>query len=823
MGDVTMSVLLSWKPARLTSISDKLNLDRKGLVDLQDELDAGQPPEGWVGADHYSAEQKHKQLAADLVDYVAEVAKVINALDTAAGLISSAKSSLEGAISGAEAAGFSVNRTTGVLTDTEEIDPEDTAAETTRMKLRNSYVQTINDALQDAADADGDLADALRSANSGSIDVDGTLADQSVMSDLRGKTPEEQAKYFLDHPELGAALLETLPVEVRQEIGEQLADRTTLAMDYEDGVDPNDPEGTAAYLSGLNEMIEAYGADEVVATAFLERMGPDGLMELNTWLPTLQLDDDFPDGYDEDRPVHDGLSTAMGDLQRNLGTLLDAGTSGLTGDHQPGSDTHVSSAWVQELVGMGDDTFRLGVSNHYEAHRVFGYQLLAPLLHDADSHYLLTEVGDGMITFETEYAEEHGTIPWGPVYEDGRLVGGRTDGQEWTDHLDGLRLDWTQGTGHDDRAGFDPMGALLDGLSNNPDAARDFLTGPDVPVEFHTGDDESEVRDRSRLNYLLTDRIWEPDHVSWSQVHMNEAYGPSNIAYLGDALQAATMDGSVDAGDRTQVRDILEETVHSLATDEAVHGHDNRHLDDDDTKPFSEMDWIDPALRDPLANILGYHAETLHETMEVRSGEPLGPYGVRWDENELIKVLADIGKDPTANETLREAEYAEAIHQIKSSLPGSGDPSLVTENHARAMASILSSLDYGAVRSDIVESTTADEEHNTSVSDKAGIARELVGFIPTDKIPLGGFVGDKVFEGLIGAWEEANQVDHVGDRNYSTGELLTGRRNMAEDIVRELLRDAGYDADLVNNGVGDAGEAYATEYQWVETVVENEK
>ena len=135
----------------------------------------------------------------------------------------------------------------------------------------------------------------------------------------------------------------------------------------------------------------------------------------------------------------------------------------------------------------------------------------------------------------------------------------------------------------------------------------------------------------------------------------------------------------------------------------------------------------------------------------------------------------------------------------------------------------MSALDYGAVRSDLHESTAADQAHNEDVSNKAALASQVVRLIPTDKIPGVGFVADAGLEKLISAWEEANQVDHIGDRNYSTGELLTARRDMTEALVREVTRLYSGDEEVVTNAANDAGDAYAGEYTWAENVLETEK
>ena len=116
---------------------------------------------------------------------------------------------------------------------------------------------------------------------------------------------------------------------------------------------------------------------------------------------------------------------------------------------------------VQRLVETGGTEVPFGyqgLDGDYR-HRMYGYQLLAPMLHSADSRYLLTEVGDGMLRFETDCAREHGALPWSfPIMgEDGVPIGGRTDGFDQTWEWDGVRLDWTSGTGEGDQAGFDPI------------------------------------------------------------------------------------------------------------------------------------------------------------------------------------------------------------------------------------------------------------------------------------------------------------------------------------------------------------------------------
>ncbi|WP_110208831.1 DUF6571 family protein [Nocardioides daejeonensis] len=814
MAEVTLATLLSWKPGELTTISDQLHLDRKGLVDLEDELEAGEPPSGWIGSDHYFAQKRHTTLTTDLVDYVAEIATVIGALDTAAEEIGSAKTSLENAITGAEQAGFSVDRETGTITDTEAA-TTDTADAVARQKARNTYVTLINNALQAAADADADLTAVLKTANQGDIDVSGTLQDQGVMNDLRGKTPEEQAAYLLDHPELGRSLLSTLPVEVRQEIGEQLAD----LAEGDPLVDTPFPteEERAEALATLSEQISAYGSDPVVATSFMDKVGPDGLVDLAARIPGYGLDTNYEDDQHQ-TTIDPELGRQMGQLQRNLGLLLDASTEGLTEDGQSGTDEHVSAAWLRQLLARGDDLVDLpGLSNHYATHQVYGYQLLAPMLHNVDNSYLLNEVGDGMLDFETAFHREHGQSPWTmPVYdEDGRLIGGRPDGGQWTEHLDGLRLDWTQGTGEDDPAGFDPMGALMDGLDNNPAAAREFLTGPDVRIQEFEGDRygaDGHEADRSRIDYLLTDRQWDDDHVSHSRLHHedDEHPGPSNRGALGDLLKTATMTDDPDPATREQVGTILDEIVRSTTTDEQARGHDNLVLGDDDQSDYKHIDVVDPSLRDDLGSIFAYHSETVHETFLGGDNADVGPYSTSFDEGQLRTLLTDLGKDPDANEYLRVAGYEEAIRQLRGDLDGSTAPHDAVTAHMDALGNLLGATDHGATLADITASEDSDAEHNDTTTERAELAKKIVGLVPTGSNPIVGLGFDSATGGLIDAWEREHQVDHSGDRAYDSQTYLNSRRLMAESLAEQVLLDLGYTPEQAQAAAAQAGLSYTS-------------
>ena len=270
------------------------------------------------------------------------------------------------------------------------------------------------------------------------------------------------------------------------------------------------------------------------------------------------------------------------------------------------------------------------------------------------------------------------------------------------------------------------------------------------------------------------------------------------------------MEDPSDAATRNQIGDILDEIVHSSATDEQAQGHDNRLLGDDDTSDFKHTDVINPELREDLATIFGYHAETMHETFVGGDNDDVGPYGTSFDEGEFRTFLSDLGKDPEANEIIRTAEYQESVRQLKTELADHHSPNDVVTTTMDAMGNVLGSMDYGAAKSDIAASEDSDSSHNESTTKSADLARDLVGLIPTGKSPIVGFGFDTVTGGIIDAWEQANQVDHVGDREYDSQEYLNARRLMAESLAEETLLSMGYTPEQANAAAAAAGQNYTT-------------
>ncbi|GAB3988276.1 hypothetical protein [Nocardioides marmoraquaticus] len=181
---VSIAELLQWKPETLGEVADTLVRKRLKLMQLQDEIDGGEPPSTWVAGSAGGAHTTHGRLRDRLNDLVAEVSDVAVNLDDAQVRITTAKQSLEEAMLVAQTKGFTVNRTTGRVEDPrEDLDP--TEAYTSRMDV-SAVAADIDAALQAAGEADLDLAAALNSAVKGETDGGtGSLADAAVQTTER--------------------------------------------------------------------------------------------------------------------------------------------------------------------------------------------------------------------------------------------------------------------------------------------------------------------------------------------------------------------------------------------------------------------------------------------------------------------------------------------------------------------------------------------------------------------------------------------------------------------------------------------------------------
>lgn len=172
----TIEEILSWVPRDLATAGDTLAGDRLTLLDLQDEVDAGQVPETWVGDAAAAATANQRLLVDEVNDLVAEVAATEVALVDAAEAIRRAQDVLRDGLDLARRNGFQVDTERLVVTDTvdryaDEIERAD------RERLLGEIVDHLEQGVIAADHADQQLDDALRAVLAGVEGGSGALAD----------------------------------------------------------------------------------------------------------------------------------------------------------------------------------------------------------------------------------------------------------------------------------------------------------------------------------------------------------------------------------------------------------------------------------------------------------------------------------------------------------------------------------------------------------------------------------------------------------------------------------------------------------------------
>jgi hypothetical protein len=608
-------------------------------------------------------------------------------------------------------------------------------------------------------------------------------------------------------------------------------------------------EPTPAELAELRTLLQTYGKDKVFAFELLNTLGPKGLLELNGTLATYQLD--HP-GKDADSFLfNNNTADLVRDLQNGLGVMLDTATeptgtkSGLRGETYVPGQYELSSQWVSDLMAAGRS--KMDIGDPYNPARyvedVYGYQLLAPMLRngDLDPAFVAT-VGGDIVDFEREQGKNSA------LWNEGRG--------------ENVRLDWTQD--HNDNAapaGYDPVASLMDGLSRNGEAGRDLFTG----VSESSADPKAPQGGRlPRLDYLLTDRNWAadvPGGPGWTAEVMQHGddYRKSGLNDLGIALERATIDHQGE-----DARHLVEAIVYETTVDEQATGAENGA----DPKKGSAADFmktnvIDPEMRDSMANIMSSYIVDVNANIS-DADYPSGD-SIDVDRDQLVRFLADLGKDEGTHETMAKAEAAYGAAAYDHILSGRQNPDADMRANLDAMkvvsqnyGSVMGALDLGAVEAKIETSAAVDEKHNSSVETRYKVIGPLVeGLVgaATSRIPGGsdlanGFVGNALED--LEKWE---QVDSSGLTRYQVGEVLSAGRTSAVDIAEATLYESGrleklppslldgngdprpmqtwsnedistwreYKAsvglDTVGTATTDAGNAYQLGYDWARSTV----
>lgn len=680
----------------------------------------------------------------------------------------------------------------------------------TTSRLRPDYDRLVHQLDHDAAEnarmlkaGPGDLANIKALIRAGFIpltaasswptlvltDADRAAYYAAVTKDM---TAAERATYLLQHKEISTPVLNILLSQDKDTANQIINHANDLITQINQGK-YDDLKPT---LTDLNDYLSRFGGVTAIAAPLMNKIGPDGLLRLNQIVA--QSDGDSkadPYSNKDGGPRDNALGALIGDLQKNLGNTL-ATASGGPGGYPPGTppEYRLADGYVDRLIELGQkktDITWPGTDGYHYGTQLYGYQVLAPLLRTG--HYnpeFLNPIAEGMYSFDRYHGDGNGSV-WG----------------ETTANLrgdNGIRIDWTQGTGSTHSSGFDPLQGLMDSLGNNPQSAHDFFTGErSYTFDGSHGWDESHGYN-DKLRYLLNERQWhlfndQPymgdgtddggyyDKHRWEEQNNTHAMDP-----LGRALSAAT--SSNDQESATLFGDV----VHEVA------GGDNARYDD---------------LRDDFATMATQHLGAINHQF-IGDGGPgkdgdIDPFtpgvqhdpGFNADNNvELEKYLAEIGRDPDAknNLTAAEALYMQAGYRQAMSDPHATLDARMLYIDTRInnpLGHVLGALDYGDSDQKWGDHVTSDKEHNDEVDQKYALIGFLTDKLPFDKLPVG---GDLVKSG-VGDWldalKESEHVDTSAVTNSLIGSLHSGSENHIQSTAEVTLLANLSEKDRANLGL----------------------
>lgn len=644
--------LQSWQPAQLAGVGDQLNATRRTLLDLQDEVDDGYPTPTWIGDAAAGAREAHRARRDELNDLVAEIAPVITAVDAAANTLIRAKADVESGQQTIAGHGWTIQNAGGGLT---AFPPAGAEHDEATQNAIDGALDLIADALTSADQADADLAAVLQSAQQNQYDGgSGSLVRAGLPDHLSNLGDTALIDYLLEHPDEGAQYVDQLSIAQQQALGIALADNAE-AFDLGDWELDDDFVGDApgeSELAALNEQLAAYGSNSVVATAALNQLGHDTFLEIqqNLLMP-------HGDGFDD--PT---TPATVGEAQHQFGLLLGAGTSNTTAG-SAGDDQSVSDDWVDSLISTAEST---DYQINWNDDRVSGLQLLGISAgNPGHGGYFLNQLGNAVERYEAnppEYgAYQGGWHPAGLHSAPIDLTAYRNGDLSWDDLYSG-EVD------PDTPTGYDPMAGVFEGLSDNPDAAREFLLGDFQGAQPEDGAVES------RVDYYLNDRQWDLSEVGSGNASAN------GVDNFGDALVVASTQG---------------------VTAEIPPDYDP---DDPGLTPQNapRNDWVlvaqqaieygaggdtiaDLGLESQYATLLGAYMPDVYDTLDGQSvpvsgdtdlwlpGEQAIYNRANFDEGQIEAVLQQIGGDQEAFDSLVGSSTIYANYGYDAILSGAAD------------------------------------------------------------------------------------------------------------------------------------------------------
>ncbi|RGD58872.1 hypothetical protein DR950_14765 [Kitasatospora xanthocidica] len=434
-----------------------------------------------------------------------------------------------------------------------------------------------------------------------------------------------------------------------------------------------------------------------------------------------------PDALLEYSRVYDGLAhgnhNAAGyqDVYKNLSVALASATR----------DGGMGKAWEDGLLAAArrPGGSAAGYNDNYPA--------LTALLNAKGSFDkgFLTKVGTDLVDYERG-SKLKGADLWGP--------------------------DWSNATGHQG----DPMRDLMQAMSRNPEASKDFL----------------DPAANKNLDYLLKARQWPNqgyEHNQLDPVARNNSRGA-----FGDALEAATT-GRDPNGNQPPVRPhdaamarIMSDTITHFGGDSAGH-----------------VTELPVGLRRPFGNMIADYAADTYEIIGKEVNGHSETSGLVIDRDRLIRVIRGVSDDPEAFRAIHYAESQEMARRLDAypadtfRMDQTGHPNPGIEGYVREAGQVLGAL--SGTQSDVMTRHHDDVVFQNNWQAKMNY--HLIG-TPLTPVPV---VGDFVQRMVdVGTSEWANGLNSKQDQETQAD--LSKMFNSGENQLKQMIVAKAEEAGLTN-------------------------
>lgn len=219
-------------------------------------------------------------------------------------------------------------------------------------------------------------------------------------------------------------------------------------------------------------------------------------------------------------------------------------------------------------------------------------------------------------------------------------------------------------------------------------------------------------------SYQVTDQGWTadvPGGPGWTAEVMRHGvdYGKSGLDDFGIVLERATIDHPGPAARHLVEAIVYESSIGEKVTAAAATGAAAHETKQESTE-FMKTDVIRPEIRDSMARIMsGYIADVNGNIADADYGTP---ESIDVDRQQLVRFLADIGKDEAAHDIVARAEAAYGATANDHVLSGRQNPDADLRANLDAMkvisqnyGEVMGALDVGATEAKIETSAQLDE------------------------------------------------------------------------------------------------------------------